>query len=312
LGRLYEYKRQKSDQTVKDQKSFIPSFDYIRRKIFTVEDHFNVHKFFGFLSLLSFFYRYLYVFPTTGTLGFDGGWFDYVTLLVHFFLSASSLIFHVLKKRIPRNPLIIYEEYRLHTIVFTTRVVVLGILSMSIGSWFGYLEKQIFLLPYALSMHYLVDLISAKYGTPGVTTVRNDDVEQMKSVKLFYAYYQFIGLSSCILVDPRQADLAYNILIAIQSSTFLMTLKRKNLINWYSHVVWYTLALLFSMGYIFVAKGWWFFFAIIPIYLMRVRLNMSKYILWPLYVVGVNILVQWNSLVDRFPAIQLDKSRYEL
>jgi len=55
-----------------------------------------LHKTLGILSLLSFIYRYLYVFPMTGTLGFEGSTFDYVTLALHMALSSSSLIFHVL------------------------------------------------------------------------------------------------------------------------------------------------------------------------------------------------------------------------
>jgi len=72
---------------------------YTTKKLFTEEDKYFFHKTFGFISLFSFIYRYAYVLPTTGTLGFGGHTaFDYATLFVHMMLSASSLIFHVLGK----------------------------------------------------------------------------------------------------------------------------------------------------------------------------------------------------------------------
>jgi len=51
------------------------------------------------------------VYPTTGTLGFDGSWFDWATMFLHMALSSTSLFFHVIRKRIKARPMIIYEEY---------------------------------------------------------------------------------------------------------------------------------------------------------------------------------------------------------
>ena len=104
--------------------------EYIVRKLFTKEDKMNVHKILGFMALLSFCYRYLYVLPTTGTLGMGHDFFSYFTLLHHMLLSCSSLIFHVLEHRNKRNPLIIYEEYRLHAILFTAKAILTTILGI--------------------------------------------------------------------------------------------------------------------------------------------------------------------------------------
>jgi hypothetical protein len=90
----------------------------------TKEDPLYLHKILGILSLLSYAYRYFWVLPRTGNLGMKGDcWFDHATVGVHIALSTSSLIFHVLAKRIIRKPLIIWEEYRLHAIIFTMRGV---------------------------------------------------------------------------------------------------------------------------------------------------------------------------------------------
>jgi len=83
-----------------------------------------------------------------------------------------------------------------------------------------------------LCVHLLVDLVTKIYGTPGMTTVRVDDINKYKYMKLFYAYYQIIGTGSQLSICDGIENLGYNSLIAIQSSAFLMTLKRKNIIRW--------------------------------------------------------------------------------
>ena len=108
---------------VANKNSFCCSRKYIIKKLFTKEDPLYLHKTFGLLALLSFIYRYCYVLPMQGNLGFDGHWFDYLTLAVHMALSSSSIIFHVLPQRMIKRPLVIWEEYRLHAIVFTLRCI---------------------------------------------------------------------------------------------------------------------------------------------------------------------------------------------
>ena len=49
-----------------------------------------------------------------------------------------------------------------------------------------------------------------------------------------------------LLQLKEKSNLAFNALIAIQSSAFLMTLNRKGLINWYTHAFWYSLSLVLS------------------------------------------------------------------
>jgi hypothetical protein len=78
-------------------------------KLFTNEDSMQIHKVLGLLCISSFIYRYFWVYPTTGSLGFTGTWFDHTTMLLHFLLSSSSLIFHVIARRIINRPMIIWE-----------------------------------------------------------------------------------------------------------------------------------------------------------------------------------------------------------
>ena len=96
-----------------------PSADF--RKLMTHEDSQLIHKTLGICSLVSFIYRYGYVYNTTGTLGFEGKYMDWVTMLIHTLLAFSSIIFRVPAKRIDNKPMVIYEEYRQHAMVFTAR-----------------------------------------------------------------------------------------------------------------------------------------------------------------------------------------------
>ena len=43
----------------------------VRRKLATAEDSLHVHKVLGALAVVHFAYRYLWVWPRTGSLGFD-------------------------------------------------------------------------------------------------------------------------------------------------------------------------------------------------------------------------------------------------
>ena len=114
---------------VEYKHSYCCSRKYVVKKLVTKEDPIYFHKTFGLLSLMSFVYRYFYILPMTGTLGFDGSWFDYLTLAIHMTLSSSSIIFHVLPERILRRPLVIWEEYRLHAIIFTARCISVALFS---------------------------------------------------------------------------------------------------------------------------------------------------------------------------------------
>jgi hypothetical protein len=256
---------------------------YLSKKLFTKEDEYNIHKFFGFFALVSFVYRYLYVLPTTGTLGFTGTTLDIATLLVHFFLSFSSLIFHVVAHRIIQRPLIIYEEYRMHAILFTTRCLLVSLLGLLCQDM-DVLHRRYLLGAALLVVHLGVDYTTKLYGTPGVTAVRNHKTLTFKYLGLFYSYYQIAAVASHIVwCDGGMGDLGYNTLIAIQSSAFLMTLKRKNIIKWYIHAFWYSVALALSYYYMWVARGTYFFMFAAAAFFFRSYFNLNKYLIWTVY-----------------------------
>jgi len=129
------------------------------RKLATREDKYHIHKTLGILSVLSFVYRYGVVYPSTGTLGFDGSAFDWATMAVHTLLAFSSILFRVPAKRIEDKPMIIYEEYRQHAMVFTHRcfaVYALATLFPGAPTWAA---------PVVVALHHLMaDYITKQHG----------------------------------------------------------------------------------------------------------------------------------------------------
>lgn len=253
------------------------------KKLFTAEDQYNIHKFFGAFALFSFGYRYFYMLSMYGNLGFDGSIFDIITLFFHFALSSSSLLFHVLDRRIIERPLIIYEEYRLHAILFTSTAISVSLFGLYADQYIEQQYQKFVLIGIIFSLRGLVDLVTYLYGTAGVTTVRNNNDGQYKYIRLFYSFYQICALGSIIVVNPNLKNTGFNTLIAIQSSTFLMTLKRKSLIRWKSHMFWYSLSLVLSYYVMYLSLEPTFFLQMLVVFFFRVQFNMNKYLLWSSY-----------------------------
>ena len=132
----------------------------------------------------------------TGNLGFEGSWFDYATLAVHMALSSSSLIFHVLPQRILKRPLVIWNEYRLHTIVFTARCISVALFA-KFWPFFNNETDNFVLLVLVMSHHMMADEITRRYGDANATTVRgkfdgekySNNFTTPKSVTLGYAFF---------------------------------------------------------------------------------------------------------------------------
>ena len=252
-------------------------------KLFTNEDHTQLHKTLGALSVLSFVYRYFWVYPTTGSLGFTGSWFDHATMLIHFLLSASSLIFHVIARRILNRPMIIWEEYRLHAIVFTSRSIAVYLFGC-LRPLQGTLLENILLTATVLSFHLMADYITKLHGSKdGSTTVRIKDnqTSDIQAVLRFYALYQFSALTSHLIPSDNLQSLGFNTLIAIQSSAFLMTLYRKSVISYFSHGMWYSFCLVISFFHIMRLCGSpMTYMKLSLVYALRTKMRVNKYILW--------------------------------
>lgn len=262
--------------------------ELVFRKLFTKEDPIYFHKTFGLICLLSFIYRYAYVYPRFGNLGFDGSWFDWATMFVHMMLSSSSLIFHVLPRRILSRPVMIWEEYRLHAIVFTLRCMVVYVIGLMAQEGFWRRDRATLLQFFSvMPLHFIADMITKKFGSPDSTTVRvkDDHSWQTKAVLRFYAFYQFLALGAHLTPSSRLPDLAFNSLIAIQSSAFLMTLVRKGLVEPHTHAIVYSLCLLLSGFHILRLHSWDFALGVVLVFSARLYFGnrVSKFWLWAVF-----------------------------
>ena len=256
------------------------------------EDPGHAHAFLGLCSVASFIYRYGTVYLRQGTLGFEGvSVANCITMALHLALSTSSMFFRVLKTRIMKRPMIIWEEYRLHAIVFTLRCVAVFLLAAA-----G-LGQNRYALGLTVGAHHLIaDLVTRRHGRPDSSTVRVDDAGLQNRITSqygrlnallstagmrFYSFYQFSAIASHITPNARMADLGWNALIAIQSSAFLMTLYRKGIIRSETHALLYTGCLCVSLFHIHDCFRSWLLFAKIGVaFAARVLLRWNKYIIW--------------------------------
>jgi hypothetical protein len=254
-------------------------------KLFTKEDEFNIHKTLGLISLINFIYRYFYLLPFYGNLGLGENLFiNNILVIIHFLLSFSSLLFHVVKNRFKTRPLIIYKEYQLHAIVFTLRSCLIYFAAI-IGKNLSIICPLIILV-----CHLIVDLITYYYGKEGVTAVRakgKDNNLYRNISRYYYSYYQIVAIGSHLLENNRLADMGFNTLIAIQSSAFLMTLSRKNIIHWKTYMLIYSFCLLLSYLVIIKFHSYNFLLGCILVFLSRIC-GVSKYIGWSIFVICNN------------------------
>lgn len=243
------------------------------------------HKVFGFLSIMSFFYRYGVLYPEHGDLHFTGNFLDWCNLLVLIGIPISALQFDVPAKRMMRKPMVIWEEYRLHAIVFSLRgfsVYAFGLLCNV--EYYRWLLQFCFIMGH----HLVVDEITRRHGDPNHTTVRvgNNDIHKetgiTRAIKRSYSLYQFIALASHLLPhEIYTPELGFNAFIAVSSSAFLMTLYRKRIIRGRTHFLIYTFCLMLSIYHIIrVFPQIWFLATVVAGFVLRVKFRLSKYAIW--------------------------------
>lgn len=255
------------------------------RRLVTKQDKFNIHKLLGSLSISNFIYRYFHVYPSQGNLGYDGTWFDWLTMGIHITLACTAIIFHVPKKRIPDKPMVIYEEYRMHAMIFTLRCFFV----FALATLFP--KRPWYVTPLVVRLHHhQADRITAEYGSPGNTAVRATSErlkisDFYKNISLFYSFYQFLAIASHLVYHERSADLGFNTLIAIQSSAFLMTLYKKKIITGKTHMLGYVSCLTLSTFHIVRLLDYYTIFLTFCSFLLRIKTTLSKYTIWTVFVI---------------------------
>jgi len=240
------------------------------KKLVTKEDRFHLHKILGAFALCSFVYRY----TSYALIKYE--WFDWLTMVLHFALALTAIQFRVPKLRIKDKPLIVYEEYRQHAIVFTSRCFFVYALNGSP------ITNGLVVLVH----HLLADYVTSEHGKEGDTAVRSAAVRSgwMKTLSKLFSLYQFLAIGSHLFGPP---SMGFNALIAIQSSVFLMTLYKKKIIRGKTHLIVYSLCLLLSVRQMFLHMETKYLVLSTVCFLIRISTSMNKYLLWGLSIIYV-------------------------
>jgi hypothetical protein len=259
-------------------------------KLFTKEDNFNIHKIFGFGSLLHYIYRCFHYF-FYGNLGFDNSNTTLFLIIMHFCLSSSSLIFKIPSNRIYKSPMI-WPEFRLHSIIFANRSLFTMILfwyQMHFPLYTNYFN----ILRYCLTIFtiYCADAATNYYKAllkPGESTMRTMGYPEntpgyfKKLLNFFYGTSQVFATMN--IVFAKSMELPFLVLFPIQLAALLMTLVRKNIITTSDWHLYYTTSILLNYVYSIITDnrshseyyiGISFYFIV-----FRFALNFNKYILW--------------------------------
>jgi hypothetical protein len=203
----------------------------------------------------------------------------YITPVVHLSLSLSSFIFHVPTYRF-NSKAIIWKELQLHNIIFTSRSACVMFHTLFANQ--NNLQYYYTRLGIILVHHYLADLITHTYQIEDKTTTRDipmntDNYFIYNISKKFYAISQLVATANLLL--SRSYENAFMIMFPIQSSAFLMTLVRKDIISNNQWHLFYILSL--SIPYMINSKSITpkndqFYLSIIYV-ISRLILNVNKY-----------------------------------
>lgn len=265
-------------------------------RFFTPNDSYHRHAILGFICLAHFFGRsllwlsnLLYGIPIYDHIAveiygmyFDEGLGTLCLILLHLMLSMSSMQFNVPPRRLEHR-YIIWEEYRLHSFIFSMRHISCMLL------W--WINKRYQLDVYTVTSRSLVtastmliaDVISSQ--NPSSSTIRNTE-GLSKINKLLFSFAQMLATSGVIFY-PR-VEIHFLMLFIVQGNAFLMTLIRKKAISNTAGLVIYGTALavgicaylriILSFVYLAPSKQ---VGILLPIYALIIRINGgNKYLIW--------------------------------
>lgn len=245
-------------------------------KLVTKEDPYFFHKSIGILSLWHFEYRY-YKLLSKNTMNITTDC-DLMCLLIHVLLSASSFQFKIPQSRNYTGPMI-YPEFRLHNLLFSYRSILCAL-------FFYYKAPLVFNVLACYLTMVGADIVTHYYKDG--TTMRDIQVDstisekKQKEIRLFHSKMQICATLFMI----GNIDSAFSPLFAIQFSSFLMTLVRKNIIKTNA---WHLLYALSLMVNIFVYNS-------LPLTFILFQQAAFKLFLYLRFHMGQNKYVAWSVI----------------
>lgn len=244
-------------------------------KLITKEDPYHIHKTLGIISLAHFAYRYGRLI-TYKSMDFTTN-YDMAFLLVHTLLSATSLDFKIPQSRNQMSPMI-YPEFRLHNMLFAYRSILCAV-------FFYYRLPILYNIVVCYTTMIGADIVTYYYkdGTTmrGMQFDTNVSEDTKKVITMYHSKMQLCATTYMI----GNIDSAFSPLFAIQFSSFLMTLVRKNIIK-RNH--WHLLYSMSLMVNIFVYYSLPFNYVMFQFFVynlftyLRFTKQQNKYVCWTL------------------------------
>lgn len=271
----------------------------IKQQLFTKEDPFHVHKTLGMVALCSYLYRI----PQFGEkdMGFfrtgeSGDYYvmAFLTLLVHACLNISSFEFHIPAKRIQSDGGRIWPQYRFHSLVFSCRglmCIALNVFYYNLSSQSPHVSK--FLLPHGNYLVVISTMLMGDIASNYLVKYPSNSIRDLKAppmIKYYFSVMQFLA-TGVSLVGIRRCSLHYYMVMVVQVTAFLMTLRRKNLVSHEKNILIYALLLAggFTVGvyetYIWDPSQellWTSAFIGTAAAVLRILCGLNKYVIWTL------------------------------
>ena len=292
----------------------------VRRKLFTKEDPIGIHKYLGLFVLGNYLCRYYQMYfaknGITAGLGSSGGWFAVMCLLPHTLLSLSSLIFNTVpKERVIGKPMI-WQEYRIHNIVFAMRSVVTTLANAICIKAYGNQGMARRLAVAVCCTAVIASQLGADAATRYLQPRKVDSttattpywdgcsIETQQNFKTFYAYCQFMATLACLGVgNPAWS---FSVMMPIQMASLLLTLVRKGFVSAKGFHYGYTATLIApyfvgirSLLYTSKPDFVYVMIAAATLYQLR-RRGVNKYKLWIPVVIGRFF---WGDLIMTDPKV---------
>lgn len=219
--------------------------------LMTKEDPQYIHKTLGILALASYIWRLAHI--GDDDMGFHShpSW-TLPTLLLHLVLSASSFQFRIPPRRITTDGGRIWPEYRLHSLIFSTRSVA----CIALHWYEQHFHVQNSVDYSTILWIVLISMGAADLSSYAVGLFHSNSVRELRApllARYFFSVMQFFA-TAAHLVDGgrprRRSSLCFYILMVIQVSAFLLTLRRKRLVSHTFNLVVYGILLLcgFTVG----------------------------------------------------------------
>lgn len=243
-------------------------------KLFTHEDQLHIHKIAGMTCLINFIYRFVLLLINK-TMDLNNYHAMYL-IIIHGFLSVSSLIFRISNNRIKSGPMI-YPEFRLHSICFAMRSIICYLIMYNNLTY--NLELRIGVC--FLTMIF-ADIITYYYKKETTMRAMPFDKNIQETDKKNITYFNSSQQIYATLFMLGSLETIFCPLFAIQIAAFLMTLVRKSIITTNLWHILYSLSLMINIFAICtITPSNLLIFSLCAKTFMFLRCkNVSKYILW--------------------------------